>query len=237
MLPTGINVDDLSEDGKKIVMCLVTYFDSLLKDKQSDIDAMATRVDFLESRIQKFEETIDDAAAFEKRDTLILSGNIPKVTTDENCKQIVVNLLKNRTKFVISKDDISVSHRIGAKPRRQGADVRKILFKLVRRDLKTDILNACKSAKPDFYVNESLTPVRDRIYFHLRKITKDNPAVIHHCKTFDGNVTVFLQPVNNTRGISRLPKIVVNTRSQLKEFLRRTITKTFEDLHIDWPET
>jgi len=60
MTPSDINMDDLSEDGKKIVRCLVTYFDSLLKDKLVEIDVMKTRIVSLESRVRKFEETLDD---------------------------------------------------------------------------------------------------------------------------------------------------------------------------------
>jgi len=147
-----------------------------------------------------------------------------------------VDLLKNKTNFIIHKDDISVSHRIGAKPKKQGPDLRKIMFKLVRRDLKPDILNACKSIKPDFYVNESLTPIRDRVYYLLRKVAKNNPKVIHHCKALDGNVTVFLYD-RSTRTSQRLQKVVVNSRLQLQEFLRRTLSLSFEDLGVDWPET
>ena len=136
---------------------------------------------------------------------------------------------------MINAHDISSAHRIGAKPRRQGPDTRKIMFKLVRRDLKRDILGACRSAKPDFFVNESLTPTRDKIYFILRKAAKKYPNLIHHCRTFDGNVTVFIKPSRAARGITtKLPKLTINTRSKLQEFLLKSLSSSLEDLGVQW---
>jgi len=114
--------------------------------------------------------------------------------------------------------------------------MRKILFKLVRRDLKADILNACRNARPDFYVNESLTPSRDKIYFILRKAARKYPEKIHHCKTFDGNVTVYMQPQRTTRGPPRLDKIILNTRQKLMDFLQNTLSSSIEEFGVEWKE-
>jgi len=230
-----VDISDLSEDGKKIVRCLTSYFDSLLRSKLRQIDTMETHIRTLETRVQRLEEVVDDAAAYERRDTLIISGNVPRVVAGENCKAIVTNMLRDRVQLVVSDVDISLAHRIGTKSKKQGPDVRRIMFKLVRRDLKNDILNACKSIRPDFYINESLTPNRDKIYFILRKAAKKYPKVIHHCKTFDGNVVVFLQPPMQTRGPSRLQKVTVNTREKLQDFLGRFLSSSLADLEVEWP--
>jgi len=231
-----LDVAGMSEDGKKIVRYLTAYFDSLLKSKLDKMDDMKAHIQSLESRIQKLEESADDASAYERRDTLIMSGNVPPVLPGEDCKKIVIDLLKNGCNLIIGPQDISVAHRVGSKPKRQGPDLRKIMFKLVRRDLKTDILGACKSSRPDFFINESLTPIRDKIFFILRKATKKYPRIIHHCKTFDGNVTVFLQSVGPMRGISRLQKVTVNTRRKLTEFLTTKLKSSYEDLEVVWNE-
>jgi len=169
-----------------------------------------------------------------------VSGNIPQVEAGEDCKSIVTNMFKNKINLIIHSNDISSAHRIGPKSRKQGPDMRKIMFKLVRRDLKSDILNACKSTRPDFYVNESLTPNRDKIYYILRTAAKKYPHLVHHCKTFDGNVTVFMKPLRPTRGSQnvykdlRLPKFTLNTRSKLQEFLTESLSSSFDDLGVQW---
>jgi len=185
-----IDVTGLSEDGRKIVDCLVTYFDNVLKAKTELIDKMNIRIRHLESRIEKLEEVQDEACAYDRRDTLVMSGNVPPVSANENCKDIIRDLLTSRANLVIDANDISMAFRVGSKPKRQGPDKRNIIFKMVRRDLKSDIRDACKSATPDIYVNESLTPVRDKIFFVLRKAKKSFPQIIHHCRTFDGNVCI-----------------------------------------------
>jgi len=232
----GLEVEGLSEDGKKIVRCLTSYFDSVLKSKLDQIDSMRNHIQSLESRIHKLEDAADEASAYERRDTLIMSGNIPPCRRDDDCKSIIIDLLKSKTNLVIRGEDVSVAHRIGSKPKVQGPDKRRIMFKLVRRDLKSDILDACRASRPDFFINESLTPLRDRIYYVLRKANKKYPNVIHHCKTFDGNVAVFLQPVRVMRGPSKLPlqKVTVNTRRRLVDFLHSTVSSSFEDLGIEW---
>ena len=166
-----------------------------------------------------------------------MSGNVPNVRPDEDCKQIVTDMLKDKIRLNEDKSQISVSHRVGSKPKRQGPDNRKILFKLVQRDLNSDILSACRQFKPDVYINESLTPTRDKVYYVLRKVAKKFPLVIHYCKTLEGNVTVFLQSGRVTRternNNQRLPKQVINTRKQLDEFLMKKLSTTLEELDIE----
>lgn len=234
-----IDVSDLSEESQKVVNCLVKYFDDCLKPKLREIETLKASVVDLQTRVNKLEEEIDNNSAYERRDTLILSGNIPSASPDEHCKSIVVDLLKNKAFLNIQLEDLSVAHRIGAKPKNQGPDRRNIMFKLVRRDLKTDILHACKNSKPDFYINESLTPTRDRIFFTLRRAKKKFPQMIHHCKTYDGNVIVFMHPERASTRKNTFPKLgkyTVNTRRKLEEFLNEKLSSSLEDLQVDWPD-
>ena len=57
------------------------------------------------------------------------------------------------------------------KPKIQGEDKRNIMFKPCNRDVKQNILKSCKVVKPKkFYINESLTPLRNTVLYVMRNI-------------------------------------------------------------------
>ena len=185
------------------------------------------------------ENHIDATDSYERRDTLVISGQVPDVREGENCSTIVRNLLRNMN-LNIKEDDLSTAHRIGRRPLTGKPDRRNIIFKLCRRDTKRDILDACRQQKPPFYINESLTPTRSAIMFVLRKVKKDHPGVISSVRTTDGNIQVFLpksETSSETNAQPRFNKIIVNTKSDLEVLLQNKISCS-SDKYIDrWPET
>ena len=66
--------------------------------------------------------------------------------------QLVCDLLKTGLRINVSSADISTVHRVGKKSINQQVDERNIIMKLCRRDLKGDVLRACRQLKPDFYI-------------------------------------------------------------------------------------
>ena len=78
------------------------------------------------------EERHDDADAYERRDTMFISGDgVPYVTVGENCNDLVCSMVKEKFKINISSNDISTSLRTGPKPRfPQVQDKRNIIVKL-----------------------------------------------------------------------------------------------------------
>ena len=123
--------------------------------------------------VHSLQNEIDNNDQYERRDTLIISGpEIPTVTSDEKPKEILQALLRRHLKFNISLSDISVAHRLGHKPA-NSQDKRNIIFKLCRRDLVSEIFQSCKQFKDmegqqPFYVNSSLTPLRNKLFYILR---------------------------------------------------------------------
>lgn len=165
------------------------------------------------------EEKIDDADAYERRDTVIVSGKaVPTVTDGESCLQIVSDLLKNELKLIVPATDISTAHRLGKRPATQQPDNRSIIVKLCRRDLKKDILDACRQLKPEMYVNESLTPTRNTIMYVLRKAKRKCPDKISGCISIDGRVCVFVKPPNPDAPGARNSRMFVNTPHKLELF-------------------
>ena len=83
--------------------------------------------------------------------------------------------MKHRLKINIKSTDLSTAHRLVPKPKTQGPDRRSIIIKLCRRELKHDLITACKKYKPpNFFINESLTPTRNSIFSHSVKLRKKN---------------------------------------------------------------
>ena len=93
------------------------------------------------------------------------------------------------------------------------------MFKLCRRDLKYDILSACRQQKPTFFINESLTPTRNRVLYILRRAKQKYPLKIKSVRAYEGSVSAYLSPVGReTPGIlplSQLRRVTINTRRQL----------------------
>lgn len=106
-------------------------------------------------------------------------------------------------------------------------------MKLCRRDLKTDILSACRQIRPKFYINESLTPARNTIMYALRKARKKFPAKISFCRSYDGNISAFL-PTNLSDGPYRFRKVTINSRIKLEEFLSSELSSSLQDIGVEW---
>ena len=189
---------------------------SLLREKEEEVTRLKSEVSDLRAKVLKLEVKLDDTDAYERRDTIVFSGEgIPENTQSENCSAIVCDLLRDKLNLNVSNSDLSTCHRLGKRPITQKSDRRKIIVKLCRRDLKKDILSACKSTKPNFYANEDLiTPVKNSILFALRKIKREFPGSVKGAGSRDGRVYVYVQCRNSPPG-SRDKKIHVNSYEHL----------------------
>ena len=234
--PHNLDVSKLSSDGKEIVAVLITYFDQILQAKDAVIEDLQGTVSNLKTRVSKLEEQVDANSAYERRDALIISGDIPEAAPGENCNNLVRSLLREQIKINLNADDISVAHRIGRKPKTQGPDKRNLIFKLCRRDVKRDIIHACKQVKPKFYVNESLTPLRSTIMYVLRQAIKRNKNVIGSCKSIDGNIIAWLPTPTGSTQVTNYRRIILNTKSALVDFLHTHINAKIEDFIDVWPD-
>ena len=65
----------------------------------------------LKSKVSKLESSIDDADAYERRDTVIIAGSsIPNETAGEICTNLVTSIVEEKLKLQISPSDISTAH-------------------------------------------------------------------------------------------------------------------------------
>ena len=101
-----IDIDGLSADGRLIVTALSSQLDfmtekihsltKILHEKDDKIDELEREVLQLKKNMTNLKEKIDDADAYERRDTLIFSGDcVPPVKVEESCNHLVCDLLNS----------------------------------------------------------------------------------------------------------------------------------------------
>ena len=196
-----------------------------------------------QEKIYTFEEKLDSAEAYGRKDSIIVSGAVPPVLEGENTKQVAINLLKSKFSGIeISPSDVSISHRL--QPRfsnGQSAKPPNIYMKLCRRDQKQLLIQASKNQPKDgtnkIFINSSLTKQRSAVLQTLLKIKKDH-AVIRGVTSMEGSVYVYTPSPPSASRDARRPKDIrhlVNTRRALQKFCTDFIRKPLEDFVANWP--
>ena len=200
-------------------------FLNLCKEQDKKIATLSDTVNKLKLQIGKLEEKIDDQEAYERRDTVVISGDsIPIGQVDENCMNITCKLVKDELNLVIATNDISTAHRLGPKPAPQSRDKRKIIVKFCRRDCKTAVISAARRIKSNrIYVNESLTPQRQSIAYALRKAKASCPDIVSGSTTLDGSVYVWVKPANPGAPGARDSRMKIDSYAKLEDFCTKTL--------------
>ena len=174
---------------------------SILRNEISSLKTkLITQENTHSTHLNSLTNKIDSNEQYERRDALVLSGPlVPEVSDREDCKQIIQRLLRDHTRLNLNVSDISTAHRIGKST--PGSNKRNIIFKLCRRDLVQDIFAACKTQKPAFFINTSLTPLRNKILYGLRLLRRSYPSIVKACRsTMTGEVTVFVAAAGDISG-------------------------------------
>lgn len=216
---------------------VVADFEGKLAAKDSLLDELSTEVVNLKKKVLTLENKLDDQEAYERRDTVILSGSdVPLATDKEDSSKVVSDLIKDKVGYHLRTSEISVAHRLGPKPLNQAPDRRKFIVKICRREVKNDLLRVCRSVKPaNIYVNESLTKVRSTVLYGLRQAKKKFPSIISGCGSSEGQVIAWIKPPNPQSPNARNIKTIVNTRERFCDFCARTLKCDPSDLVSDWP--
>ena len=112
----SVSTDGLSEDSKKLVACIIQGVASHFEEATKKRDKLyEDKLSTLQKRIDHLEEKIDDQENYQRRETLVMSGELPAFADGENTSAIVTEKLA-QLGLVVRNDDISISHRLGKKP-------------------------------------------------------------------------------------------------------------------------
>lgn len=246
-----------SKDGKALVPAITSFFENfqekvnlmlteirdefmtLLHQKdghigqlQSELGTMKSEVGELRDELTKLKGQIDDADAYERRDTIIISGEkVPLATPGEIGSEVVLKLVKDELKINLSPDSISTAHRLGRKPPNQTADRRNLIVKLVRRDVKHDIISASRQQprRSNLYISESLTPARSSLFFALRQMKKSK--LIKGCTTYDGRVYAFTAPLQESH---RDVRHLISNYEDLTKFCAKYVKQPLQNFLETW---
>ena len=237
-----VNCAELSGDGQKIVQAITVQLDMLreefrlkMAEKDKQIMKLNEVVSTLKCDVMKLEERLKDAYAYERKDTLIFSGEgIPESSIVENCTTTVRDIVRNKLKINMGESDVSTAHRLGKKPNNQQPNRRSTIIKLCRRDQKSYILNACRQLKPNIFVNESLTPIRGTIMCVLRKAKRQFPRIFTGCHSRDGRVFVWFRRLNSS-GSDKDTHQPINSKHRLEEFCSEVVRVPLDSLIENWP--
>ena len=212
-------------------------FENKLAEKDCILEQLTSEVSNLKKKIMLMDDRVEDADAYERRDTIIVSGkDLLSATDKEDTTQIVSSLLRDKVGYFLRNNEVSVAHRLGPKPKTQAPDQRNIIVKLCRREIKHDILKACRTVKPsNMYVNESLTRTRSATLYGLRQAKMKYPNIIAGCGSSDGKVYAWIKPPNPSTPNAKNLKTLINTRERFSDFCEKTLKCNSTDFITDWP--
>ena len=187
----------------------------------NDVSSLKTEVTQLQKKVNSLEKGLDEADAYERRDTVILSGdNVPGGQSGENCVEIVKKLALDKLNVTFGSADVSTAHRLGRAPE-NGPDKRKIIVKFCRRDISKRLCSAARSKRPaGLFINESLTPIRRKIFFTLRRIKQAHPNLVSGCSSVEGKIYVYTKPAPNSPPSTPNLKSLISTHDHLVSFCR-----------------
>ena len=252
----------LSSDGKLIVSALLQELQNMRTDMNSKFDeisslkadivqlqsdsqtqstqitSLKSEINTLRSTITKMEGEIDQADAYERRDTVIFSGDsVPTGRADEDSSDIIVNLVNKKLKMQrFNRQDINIAHRLGRLQQGEASpDKRAIIVKLCHRDVKRRLFSAAKSEKVGgLFINESLTPTRRKIMYALRQMKRAHPNIVKGSSSFEGKVFVHTLHSRTAPNGSTTTKHPINTRNELLLFCQNFLKKPLEDFLAEW---
>lgn len=218
---TGLSIDvsGLSEEVKIIVTMLSDKLDRIIErldERDEKINELEIENATLRRDLTRLEERLDDIENNERKCDVILSGDaVPVASAGENTQTIGVELFKRRINYNLPMDSILTAYRVGSKPATQAPDRRNILMKLKSHEVKSDIMQACRTSKPSgLFVKENLTASRSKILFSLRQLRKKCPDRIDYCGSRDGRVFIWTKPADG-RGNNK--KIFINSLAILRK--------------------
>ena len=240
--------NNLTEEMQIVISCIqdefskmreeVNKFSLLFGAKVKEVDDLKCQVKELNEKVTKLEDLIDENDQYERRDCLILSGPaLPESRIGENCISIVQEVIRKNCSLNISPTDISTAHRLGRKPLSQLPDKRSVIIKFCRRDSKDEVYRSSKGQNrpKQLYINECLSPMRQKLYKTLRHMRKDHPDLIAGCSTFDGKIYAYTKVSSHGNGPTQKDRRhFIKNFDALKKFCEDFVRRPIDAFLDSW---
>ena len=213
-------------------------FKSAISERDEHVVELKNEIELLRDKVKKIEGYADDSDSYTRRDTIILADpTIPVTVPNENCSTLVQNIVKNKLRYNLSLSDISTVHQLGPKPISQAPDIRSLIIKFCRRDVKKDLMMASKNQEKPvrLCVNESLAPPRRTIFNTLRQVKRLHLELVCGVSSSEGRVYT-KNPNTNTSAVpSRDRRHLVNNYDMFTDFCREFVQLPINTFLNSWP--
>ena len=225
-----------------VVARIEEKFSNIIQEKDAKIEELTVTNSNLREQVVDLDEKLDALNAYSRKDTIIVSGDLPPPVLNEDSNSVVRELLAQKFPSVpIDEKDISVAHRLQQKRARNNGTTPppNIVVKLVRRNLKIQLIKASreqnKNAPNKVFVNESLTPQRNSVLQALIKLKKDH-KVVKGVTSLQGEVYAYMEhpaaqaaSSDSVGGRHRDTRHRINTKAQLEKFCREHLKKPLDE--------
>ena len=131
--------------------------------------------------------------------------------------------------------DLSTAQRLGKKPVNQQIDTRRITIKLCQRDIKGDLLKACRQLKPNIFINESLTPSRNTIMYVLRRAKRKPNSRLNGYSSSGSRVFAYIKYTDAAHQVTRDRRVPFNQYSELEAFCKDVLKEPLANYVDRWP--
>ena len=233
--------EKLSSNEKIIVSILSSKIDELnskftaaLKERDEKIEHLEKEVSNVKTAYKRLEDKFDDYEALSRGNSIIVSGSeTPISNKNEDCAEMVRNLIKNKLSYSMNNQTVTSAYRIGTPPPSQKPDRRSILVTLDNENTAQTLVKTSKLVKPtNLYFSENLIQKRHTILQVLRKLKKDHPSKISGCSSIRGKIYAWIKPPNADMPSARNTRILVNTHQQLEDFCVKVVEIPFESVDV-----
>ena len=178
-------------------------------------------------KLQVAHNRMDATDQYSRKDSVILSGPaVPPMQGEEDTLELVQKLVKDHLNIVVSQQDISTTHRLGP-VRASTPSKRNIFVKFARRDVKKELILKSKNRNRNatLFANESLTPLRKKMFNALRSMRKGVPDIVKGSTSMEGKVYAFTPPLAEN---GRDQRHYIEDWDALKTFCRDYVKKPLD---------
>ena len=165
-------IDEIKESVDAKLDKVLQNLNKTLQDKEERIQKLETEVASCKRTLSEQEVKLTNVEQAEVADQLIITQRgLTQSASSATDKERILSSFRSELRLNVSPNDITWTKRMG-KINTSGTDNRPILFKVPDKEKRVEILNACKTVKPNFYVNEDLCYSRRLLMKTLRDIRK-----------------------------------------------------------------
>ena len=200
----------------------------MLAEKDAEIKFLKEEIVFLRKGVSAVEERCDEAEAYERRDTIIVSGpEMPIARDGENSARVVCDVIKNKIGVVVRSFDISVAHRHGRKTQSQREDRKVLWLNFADERQSTTYSELVSLLKPPNLLSMTVS-LQYEIQYYTAFAKRRRTTLL-------GFLDAVSLMVEFLRGSNKDSRIFIYTKLKFDVMCKDILNCEFSDLVENWP--